>query len=71
MELNERKLAVLSLIAKGYLKTGEPIGSKSIVSLLDGAVSSATIRNDMAELERRGLLYQPHTSLYPAHYSHE
>ncbi|MBQ7800031.1 MAG: heat-inducible transcription repressor HrcA [Oscillospiraceae bacterium] len=62
MELNERKLAVLSLIAKGYLKTGEPIGSKSIVSLLDGAVSSATIRNDMAELERRGLLYQPHTS---------
>ncbi|MBQ1263041.1 MAG: heat-inducible transcription repressor HrcA [Oscillospiraceae bacterium] len=62
MELNERKLAVLSLIAKGYLKTGEPIGSKSLVSLLDGAVSSATIRNDMAELERRGLLYQPHTS---------
>ena len=62
MELNTRKLAVLSLIAKGYLKTGDPVGSKSLVSLLDGAVSSATIRNDMAELERRGLLYQPHTS---------
>ncbi len=62
MELNTRKLAVLSLIAKGYLKTGEPVGSKSLVSELDGAVSSATIRNDMAELERRGLLYQPHTS---------
>lgn len=62
MELNPRKLAVLSLIAKGYLRTGEPVGSKSLVSLLDGSVSSATIRNDMAELERRGLLYQPHTS---------
>jgi len=62
VELNNRKLAVLSLIAKGYLKTGEPVGSKSLVSKLDGAVSSATIRNDMAELERCGLLFQPHTS---------
>lgn len=62
MELNNRKLMVLSLIAKSYLKTGEPVGSKSLVSQLGEAVSSATIRNDMAELERRGLLFQPHTS---------
>ena len=62
MDLNPRKLAVLSLIAKGYLKSGEPVGSKSLVSELDGAVSSATIRNDMAELERLGLVFQPHTS---------
>ena len=62
MQLNNRKLAVLSLIAKGYLKTGEPVGSKSLVSELDGSVSSATIRNDMAQLERLGLVFQPHTS---------
>lgn len=62
MELNNRKLKVLSLIAKEYLATGEPVGSKTLVSQLSEAVSSATIRNDMAELERLGLLFQPHTS---------
>ncbi len=62
MNLNNRKLTVLSLIAKSYLKTGEPVGSKALVAQLGGSVSSATIRNDMAELERQGLLYQPHTS---------
>lgn len=62
MELNNRKLAVLSLIAKGYLASGEPVGSKTLVSQLGESVSSATIRNDMAELERMGLLFQPHTS---------
>lgn len=62
MNLNNRKLTVLSLIAKSYLKTGEPVGSKSLVSQLGSSVSSATIRNDMAELERHGLLFQPHTS---------
>lgn len=62
MELNHRKLTILSSIAKEYLKTGEPVGSKALVSALDGAVSSATIRNDMSDLERMGLLYQPHTS---------
>lgn len=62
MDLNNRKLVILSLISKGYLKTGEPIGSKSLASELGGAVSSATIRNDMADLERQGLVFQPHTS---------
>ena len=62
MDLNDRKIAVLSLIAKGYLNTGEPVGSKSLVSQLGGTVSSATIRNDMADLERQGLVFQPHTS---------
>lgn len=62
MDLNNRKLVILSLISKGYLKTGEPVGSKSLVSELGGSVSSATIRNDMADLERQGLVFQPHTS---------
>lgn len=62
MDLNNRKLAILSLIAKGYLKTGEPIGSKSLAQELGGAVSSATIRNDMAQLEQMGFVFQPHTS---------
>jgi len=62
LDLNNRKLVILSLISKGYLKTGEPVGSKSLVSELGGAVSSATIRNDMADLERQGLVFQPHTS---------
>lgn len=62
MDLKSRKLAVLSLVAKGYLKTGEPIGSKVLSQELGGAVSSATIRNDMAQLEQMGLVFQPHTS---------
>lgn len=62
MILNNRKLFVLSLISQAYLKTGEPIGSKQISLALDGSVSSATIRNDMAQLEQEGLLFQPHTS---------
>lgn len=62
MVLNNRKLFVLSLISKAYLKTGEPIGSKQIALELGGEVSSATIRNDMAQLEQEGLLFQPHTS---------
>ncbi len=62
MTLNNRKLAILSLIAREYLRSGEPVGSKAICMELGGAVSSATIRNDMAQLERDGLLYQPHTS---------
>lgn len=62
MDINNRKLAILSLVSKGYLKTGEPVGSKSLVSLLGDSVSSATIRNDMADLERLGLVFQPHTS---------
>lgn len=60
--VDNRKLKVLAAIVEEYIKTGEPVGSKSVVSSLDIAVSSATIRNDMAALERLGFLEQPHTS---------
>lgn len=62
MELGERKKQVLRTIIEAYIRTGEPIGSKAIVEYLDNTVSSATIRNDMAELSANGLLDQPHTS---------
>lgn len=60
MELSERKRKVLAAIVDTYVKTGEPVGSKTLV--LDLGVSSATIRNEMAELVELGLLEQPHTS---------
>ena len=62
MELSKRKLRVLAVIVQTYISTGEPVGSKSIASELDASVSSATIRNDMAELTELGLILQPHTS---------
>ena len=62
MELDKRKQKILSVVIDEFVKTGEPVGSKTIAVLLDNSVSSATIRNDMAALERLGLLEQPHTS---------
>ncbi|MBP9988179.1 MAG: heat-inducible transcription repressor HrcA [Ruminococcus sp.] len=62
MELSERKEKILSAIIEHYIKTGEPVGSKWLQSALDISVSSATIRNEMAELSNLGLLEQPHTS---------
>lgn len=62
MELDKRKQKILSVVIDEFVKTGEPVGSKTIAALLDNSVSSATIRNDMAALERLGLLEQPHTS---------
>lgn len=62
MELDKRKQRILSIVIDEFVKTGEPVGSKTIAALLDNSVSSATIRNDMAALERLGLLEQPHTS---------
>lgn len=61
-QLQERKLSVLAAIVNEFLKTGEPIGSKAVTNLLDMNVSSATVRNDMAALEKLGLIEQPHTS---------
>lgn len=60
MELSPRKEKILAAVVENYIKTGEPVGSKSIMALL--SVSSATIRNEMAELSALGLLEQPHTS---------
>ncbi|HAN44431.1 MAG TPA: heat-inducible transcription repressor HrcA [Ruminococcaceae bacterium] len=62
MKLDSRKLKVLACIVETYIKTGEPVGSKLLASLLEYQVSPATIRNDMASLFEMGLLEQPHTS---------
>lgn len=62
MELDARKRQIVSAMVDEYIRTGEPVGSKAIAALLECAVSSATIRNDMAELSAGGYLTQPHTS---------
>jgi len=62
MELDGRKMRVLSAIVDTYLATGEPAGSKLVAEMLGGEVSSATVRNDMAALFEMGLIEQPHTS---------
>ena len=60
--LDERKKKVLSLIIRNYLETGEPVGSRTISKMLDTTLSSATIRNEMSDLEDMGYILQPHTS---------
>lgn len=62
MELSPRKQQILKLIIDDYIHYAEPIGSKTLLSRHDIGVSSATIRNEMAELENLGFLEQPHTS---------
>ena len=62
MELSERKRKILKAIVESYVATAEPVGSKAIVAALDVKLSSATIRNEMAEMTALGLLEQPHTS---------
>lgn len=62
MELSERKLKILAAIVDTYVATGEPVGSKAVCESLEDSVSSATIRNEMAELVNIGYLEQPHTS---------
>ena len=62
MELSERKQKILGAVVEQYIKTGEPVGSKSLLAALDMSVSSATVRNEMAELSAMGYLEQPHTS---------
>ena len=60
--LSERKLKILHAIIKTYLETGEPVGSRTISKYTDLNLSSATIRNEMADLEELGYIMQPHTS---------
>lgn len=60
--LSERKLKILHAIIKTYLETGEPVGSRTISKYTDLNLSSATIRNEMADLEELGFIVQPHTS---------
>jgi len=62
MEPTQRKMKILEAVVEAYIRSGDPIGSKAICDVLDFSVSSATVRNDMAELSSLGLLEQPHTS---------
>ncbi|MFV0342943.1 MAG: heat-inducible transcriptional repressor HrcA [Anaerocolumna sp.] len=62
MDLDERKLKILQAIIRNYLETGEPVGSRTISKFTDLNLSSATIRNEMADLEELGYILQPHTS---------
>lgn len=62
MELPERKMKILQAIIRNYLETGEPVGSRTISKYTDLNLSSATIRNEMSDLEEMGLIKQPHTS---------
>ena len=60
--LSDRKLKILHAIIQNYLETGEPVGSRTISKYTDLNLSSATIRNEMADLEELGYIIQPHTS---------
>ena len=60
--LSDRKMKILHAVIQNYLETGEPVGSRTISKYPDLNLSSATIRNEMADLEELGYILQPHTS---------
>lgn len=62
MELTERKKEILKEVIDAFIVTGEPVGSKAVMREMKTKVSSATIRNEMSDLEEMGLLEHPHTS---------
>lgn len=62
LEMDERKVKILKAVIRNYLETGEPVGSRTISKYTDLNLSSATIRNEMADLEEMGYILQPHTS---------
>ncbi len=62
VELTERKRQILKVVVEDYIQTAEPVGSKAIAGEMGGSVSSATIRNELADLVELGYLEQPHTS---------
>ena len=62
VELDDRKKKILQAVIRNYLETGEPVGSRTISKDTDLNLSSATIRNEMADLEEMGYILQPHTS---------
>ena len=62
MELTRRKKEILKIVVEGYIATAEPMGSKAIVEQMPGKISSATVRNELADLTELGYLEQPHTS---------
>lgn len=62
MRLNDRKIKILEALITDYIETGEPIGSRTIAKKYDLGISSATIRNELSDLEELGLVTQPHAS---------
>lgn len=62
MDLDDRKIKILYAVIRNYLETGEPVGSRTISKYTDLNLSSATIRNEMSDLEELGYIIQPHTS---------
>lgn len=62
MELTQRKKEILKIVTEGYIDSAEPLGSKAIVERMPGKISSATVRNELADLVEMGYLEQPHTS---------
>ena len=62
MELTDRKKQILKVVIEDYIHTAEPVGSKTIAAEMGGKISSATIRNELADLVELGYLEQPHTS---------
>lgn len=62
MDLDGRKIAILKALIEDYIETAEPVGSRTIAKKCDIGLSSATIRNEMSDLEEMGYLAQPHTS---------
>ena len=62
MSLNERKIQILQAIINDYIETAEPVGSRTIAKKYNLGISSATIRNEMSDLEEMGFILQPHAS---------
>src|ERR671937_3085310 len=62
LDLSQRQREILIRVVEEYVATGQPVGSKSLVERSGMRVSSATVRNELSELERLGLLTHPHTS---------
>ena len=62
MEITQRQKIIFKTIVEEFTRCAEPVGSKTLMELLDFPVSSATIRNEMSDLEELGYIIQPHTS---------
>ncbi|NYC28644.1 heat shock gene repressor HrcA [Clostridium saccharobutylicum] len=62
MSIDDRKIKILQAIINDYIRTGDPVGSRTIAKNYDLGIGSATIRNEMADLEDMGYLEQPHAS---------
>lgn len=62
MRIDDRKIKILQAIINDYIRTGDPVGSRTLAKNYDLGIGSATIRNEMSDLEAMGYLEQPHTS---------